>query len=163
MEEHQTMSQIRQVFLILVSGFLFVGCARESQKPGPAGFPVRVGVQGNEPLPVKLHSDANNSIFIEFSPSNVTLPVKLQSGPNDRLPVALVLENGQVLPIEIKAEVNSPLAVELQNKFLTVELNIKEPLPVAIYIPSKILIFAGAAIAVILAVCIAMNLSHRHK
>jgi len=142
---------------------LLNGCAREQQNRSPAGFPVRVGVQGEEPLPVKLHSDANNSIFVEFSPSNVTLPVKLQPDPNDLLPVALVLGNGQVLPIEIKAEANSPLAVALQNKTLTVELSIKEPLPVAINIPSRILIFAGAAIAVILAVCVAISISGRRK
>jgi len=154
-------TQITPVLLTIVC--LLNGCAQEPQNRSPAGFPVRVGVQGEEPLPVKLHSDANNSIFVEFSPSNVTLPVKLQPGPNDRLPVALVLENGQVLPVEIKAEANSPLAVALQNKTLTVELNIKEALPVTINIPSKILIFAGAVIAVILAVCVAMNLSHRQK
>jgi hypothetical protein len=153
-----------QIILVLLAVVrLLSGCVQEPQNRSPAGFPVRVGVQGEQPLPVHLQSDVNNSLMIEFKPSPVTLPVKLQVGPNDPLPVALVLENGQVLPIEIKAEANSPLAVELQNKFLTVELNIKEPLPVAINIPSKILIFAGAAIAVILAVCVSMSLSHRHK
>ncbi|MBN2018688.1 MAG: hypothetical protein JW749_00510 [Sedimentisphaerales bacterium] len=151
-----TSAIIRRVF-ILTSCCLLVGCSQTPQKRGLTGFPVRVGIQGEEPLPVHLHSDANNTVFVEFKPSAVTLPVKLQVGPNEPLPVALLLENGQVLPVEIKAEANSPLAVELQNKILTVELNIKDPLPVALNIPSRILIFAGISIAAIIAVCIAIS------
>jgi hypothetical protein len=167
-------TQIIPVLLAIVC--LLNGCAQESQTRGSAGIPVRVGVQGEEPLPVKLNSDANNSIFIEFSPSNVALPVKLQSGPNDRLPVALVLENGQVLPIKIKSDTNSPFPVILQvqsdkplpvvlnlKEPLPVVLNIKEPLPVQINIPSKILALAIAAITLIALLCIGMLWSCRRK
>ena len=154
---------------------IFAGCSQPSQNKGFTGFPVRVGVQGEEPLPVHLQSDVNNSLMVEFKPSPVTLPVKLQVGPNEPLPVALLLENGQLLPIQIKSDVNAPfpvslqvqpdkpLPVNLQNKVLTVELNITKPLPVEINIPSNILIFAGVSIAAILLTCIVITLLLRRK
>jgi hypothetical protein len=145
------------------------GCASEDQKREAIGFPVRVGIQGEEPFPVTLNSDANNSIFVKFAQSNVTLPVRLQPGPNDRLAVTLVLDNGQLLPIEIKSDANAPLPVILEihsDKPLPVVLNIKEPLPVQlkineplpvqVNIPSNILIFAGVAIAAIITACLVM-------
>jgi hypothetical protein len=160
-------TQIIPVLITIVC--LLNGCAQNPQKRESTGFPVRVGVQGEEPLPVKLNSDANNSIFIKFAPSNVTLPVKLQPGPNDRLPVALVLDNGQVLPIEIKSDSNAPFPVILQvqsdkplpvvlnlKEPIPVVLNIKEPLPVQINIPSNILILAITAITLIIILCIVM-------
>lgn len=151
---------------ILALACLFAGCAQPSQSRGPTGFPVRVAVLGQEPLPVHLQSDVNNSVMVEFKSSAVTLPVKLQVGPNDPLPVALILENGQVLPIKIKSDVNAPLPVILQvqpDTPLPVVLNITKPLPVEINIPSKILIFAAVSIAAILITCIAISLSRKHK
>ena len=145
---------------------VLAGCASDNQKREPIGFPVRVGVQGEEPLPVMLNSDVNNSIFVKFATSNVTLPVRLQPGPNDRLPVALVLDNGQLLPIEIKSDANSPLPVILEvqsDKPLHVVLNIKEPLPVQLNIPPNILALAGVAIAAIITACLVMCWLCRRK
>jgi hypothetical protein len=176
MKTRQTSPKIKRVLLVLVSCCLFAGCSQDSQKRGPAGFPVRLGVQGDKPIPVKLNSDANSSIFIEFAPSNVTLPVKLQPGPNDRLPVALVLDNGQVLPIRIKSDANAPFPVVLQvqqdkplpvilnlKEPLPVSLNIKGPLPVEINVPPKLLILAAVPVSVIIIVCIVICLSCRRK
>ena len=148
---------------------LFAGCSRQTQEaqgPRPTGFPVRVGIQDNQPLPVKLDSSADNSIFVEFKPSDVTLPVKLQPGPDDMLPVTLVLEDEQLLPIKINSDANAPLPVILQvrsDKPLPVVLNISKPLPVELNIPDKIFIYAGVAIGAILLVWIVLSFSLRQK
>jgi hypothetical protein len=169
-------AQARTIPLLITMVCLLAGCAAENQKREPVGFPVRVGIQGKEPLPVTLNSDANNSIFVKFAPSNVTLPVRLQPGPNDRLPVALVLDNGQVLPIKIKSDANSalPVILEIQpdkplpvvlnmKEALPVRLEIKEALPVAINISPNILILAGIITTAIIIVCLLMCLLCKHK
>jgi hypothetical protein len=169
-------AQGRIIPVLITMVYLLVGCASDNQKRDPIGFPVRVGVQGEKPLPVTLNSDANNSIFVKFAPSNVTLPVRLQPRQNDRLPVALVLDNGQVLPIEIKSDANSPLPVFLEvqpdrplpvvlniKEPLPVQLKINEPLPVAINIAPNVLILAGIIIAAIIIACLVVCRVGRHK
>jgi hypothetical protein len=150
-------AKIRIIPVLITMVCLLAGCASDNQKREPVGFPVRVGVQGEEPLPVTLKSDANNSIFVKFAPSNVTLPVRLQPGPNDRLPVALVLDDGQVLPIKIKSDANSPLSVILEvqsDRPLPVVLNMKEALPVQINISPNVIILGGIIIAAIIIACL---------
>jgi hypothetical protein len=151
---------------VLALACIFAGCSQPSQNQGHTGFPVRIGIQGQEPLPVHLHSDVDNTLMVEFKPSPVTLPVKLQVGPNEPLPVALLLENGQLLPIKINSDVNSPFPVSLQVQSdtpLPVVLNITKPLPVEINVPSNIILFAGASLAAILITCIVISLSRRQK
>jgi hypothetical protein len=109
---------------------LFAGCA-QTQQQGPTGFPVRVGVQGEEPLPVKL-----------------------QTGPNDLIPVALVFKNGQVLPVEARLKVDEKIPVEIvvaENKSLPVNAKIQsdETLPVKL-IPDRA-IWIMVAIACLMA------------
>jgi hypothetical protein len=169
-------AQTRIIPVLITIACLLAGCAADNQKRESVGFPVRVGIQGEKPLPVTLNSDANNSIFVKFAPSNVTLPVKLQPGPNDRLPVALVMDNGQVLPIKIKSDANSPLPVILEvqsdrplpvvlnmKEAIPVRLEIKEALPVQINIPPNILILAGIIIAAIIIACLVMCRMGKHK
>lgn len=117
---------------------LFAGCAQpagrddtQQTRVSSTGIPVRVGVQGEEPLPVKL-----------------------QPGPNDQLPVALVFENGQVLPVEARLKVDEKMPVELvvvENKPLPVKAQIQadEPLPVKL-IPDRA-IWIMVAIACLMA------------
>jgi len=131
MENLRNRLEITAEILILTACCFLIGCAQTPQRPGHTGFPVRVGIQGEEPLPVNL-----------------------QLGPNDLLPVTLVFKNGEVLPVEATLKIEEKMPVELvvmENKPLPVKARIRadETLPVKL-IPDRA-IWIGLAIAGLIA------------
>jgi len=89
MEESQTRSQIKLLTLILMICCLLAGCAQNSQKRESAGFPVRVGVQGEEPLPVTLEVQSDKPLPVTLI-INKPLPVEIHL-PSKLIIVAAVL------------------------------------------------------------------------
>jgi hypothetical protein len=131
MENLRNRSEITAGILILMTCCFLMGCAQTPQRQGHTGLPVRIGIQGEEPLPVKL-----------------------QLGPNDKLPVALVFENGQVLPVEAKLQVDDKIPVELvvkENKALPVDANIKADYALSVKVIPDRAIWIGIAIAGLIA------------
>ena len=79
---------------------LFAGCA-QTQQQGPTGFPVRVGIQDSNGLPVELHT-------------NKPVPVEARLKVDERIPVELVIEENKPLPVEAKIQADQTLPVNAQ-------------------------------------------------
>lgn len=87
-----------EVLILTVCSFL-IGCAQTPQ--GNTGFPVRVGIQDANGLPVELQMD-------ETKP----LPVKAKVMMNETGPFKIVLDQNE--PLSVKANVQADCVIQVE-------------------------------------------------